>query len=163
MAKAGIRVDLYDVFEGQASDRISFQRSVYECISSSQQDIPRPDGVPPAPPFEAVREVYFEGDAFAHDCSALAMRDDRCVGASITTVDPTGAAYTIYTGVQRTERGRGVALAMKVAILTALQARGGTTFGTTNDEANAAMRGINERLGYVVAPPMIEVEKVFER
>jgi len=160
--RAGVRIDRYDVLEDAAPDRIAFQRATYESLSTTQLDIPRPEPLPPPPPFEAVREVYFEGDTFARDCSVVALRDGRVVGTSITIVDPEGVAYTAYTGVDRAERGKGLALAMKIAILERLKARGTTLFGTTNDEANAPMRGINAKLGYVIAPPTIEVEKVFE-
>jgi mycothiol synthase len=162
-ARAGVRIDRYDVLEGEATDKVAFQRGVYESLATTQADIPRPEPLPPPPPFEAVREVYFEGDTFSHDCSVVAMRDGRTVGISITTINPTGIAYTVYTGVARAERGKGIALAMKLAILDRLRGRGTAQFGTTNDEANAPMRGINERLGYVPAPPTIEVEKVFEK
>ena len=125
-------------------------------------DIPRPEPMPPPPPFEAVQKVYFENsDTFAHDASVIAMRDGRVVGTSITLVDPEGVAYTAYTGVDRAERGKGLALAMKLTILARLKERGVKLFGTTNDEANAPMRGINAKLGYVISPPTIEVEKVF--
>jgi mycothiol synthase len=160
-ARAGARIDRYDVLEGEATDKIAFQRGVYESLAATQADIPRPEPLPPPPPFEAVREVYFEGDTFSHDCSVVAMRDGKAVGISITTINPTGIAYTVYTGVDRAERGKGLALAMKLAILDRLKRRGTKQFGTTNDEANAPMRGINKRLGYVPAPPTIEVEKVF--
>lgn len=160
--RAGVRIERYDVLEGEATDKVALQRSVYESLVTTQGDIPRPEPLPPPPPFEAVREVYFEGDTFAHDCSVVATRDGRTVGISITTINPAGIAYTVYTGVDRAERGKGLALAMKVAILTRLKARGTKQLGTTNDEANAPMRGINARLGYVIAPPTIEVEKVFE-
>jgi GNAT superfamily N-acetyltransferase len=160
--RAGVRVDRYDTLEAEAPDRIAFQRSTYESLSTTQMDIPRPEPLPPPPPFEAVREVYFENDTFARDSSVVAMRDGRVVATSITIIDPEGVAYTVYTGVDRPERGKGIALAMKLAILDRLKARGIKLFGTTNDEANAPMRGINEKLGYVIAPPTIEVEKVFE-
>jgi GNAT superfamily N-acetyltransferase len=160
--RAGVRVDRYDTLEAEAPDRIAFQRSTYESLSTTQMDIPRPEPLPPPPPFEAVREVYFENDTFARDSSVVAMRDGRVVATSITIIDPEGVAYTVYTGVDRPERGKGIALAMKLAILGRLKARGIKLFGTTNDEANAPMRGINEKLGYVIAPPTIEVEKVFE-
>ena len=111
---------------------------------------------------EAVREVYFENDTFVRDCSVVAMRDGRVVGTSITIVDPEGVAYTVFTGVERSARGKGIALAMKLLILERLKERGTKLFGTTNDEANAPMRGINARLGYAIAPPTVEVEKVFE-
>jgi RimJ/RimL family protein N-acetyltransferase len=160
-ARAGVRIERYDVLEKEAPDRVAFQRATYESLAATQVDIPRPEPMPPPPPFEAVREVYFEGDTFARDASAIALRGDRVVGTSITIVDPDGVAYTAYTGVDRAERGKGIALAMKLAILDRLKERGTKLFGTTNDEANAPMRGINARLGYVIAPPTIEVEKVF--
>ena len=160
--RAGVRLDRYDTLEAEAPDRVAFQRSTYESLSTTQMDIPRPEPLPPPPPFEAVREVYFENDTFARDSSVVALRDGRVVGTSITIIDPEGVAYTVYTGVDRAERGKGIALAMKLAILDRLKARGIKLFGTTNDEANAPMRGINAKLGYVMAPPTIEVEKVFE-
>jgi mycothiol synthase len=158
-ARAGVRLERYDVLEGEATDRVAFQRSVYESLATTQADIPRPEPLPPPPPFEAVREVYFEGDTFSRNTSVVAIRDGRAIGVSITTINPAGIAYTVYTGVDRAERGKGLALAMKIAILARLKARGTTEFGTTNDEANAPMRGINKRLGYVLAPPTIEVER----
>jgi GNAT superfamily N-acetyltransferase len=159
--RAGVRIDRYDVLEDAATDRVAFQRAAYESLATTQVDIPRPEPLPPPPPFEAVREVYFEGDTFAHDASVIAMRGDQVVGTSITTIDPQGVAYTVYTGVAKSERGKGLALAMKLTILQRLRERGTTLFGTTNDEANAPMRGINAKLGYVISPPTIEVEKVF--
>jgi len=162
--RAGVRIGRFDTLEAAAPDRIAFQRAMYESMSATQMDIPRPEPMPPPQPFEAVREVYFEkNDVFARDSSVVAMRDGRVVGVSITIIDPEGVAYTAYTGVDRAERGKGLALAMKLTILARLKERGVKLFGTTNDEANAPMRGINAKLGYVMSPPTIEVEKVFTR
>jgi mycothiol synthase len=160
-ARAGVRIDRYDVLEKEAKDRVAFQRGTYESMTATQMDIPRPEPMPPPPPFEAVREVYFEGETFARDSTMIALRGDRVVGTSVTIIDPEGVAYTVYTGVDKAERGKGIALAMKLAILQRLKERGTKLFGTTNDEANAPMRGINAKLGYVISPPTIEVEKVF--
>jgi mycothiol synthase len=160
-ARAGVRIDRYDVLEKEAKDRVAFQRGTYESMTTTQMDIPRPEPMPQPPPFEAVREVYFEGETFARDSTMIALRGDRVVGTSVTIIDPEGVAYTVYTGVDKAERGKGIALAMKLAILQRLKERGTKLFGTTNDEANAPMRGINAKLGYVISPPTIEVEKVF--
>jgi RimJ/RimL family protein N-acetyltransferase len=75
-------------------------------------------------------------------------------------VKENGVASTNFTGVARAERGKGLALAMKLRALRDLKRRGVRLFGTTNDEQNAAMRGINQRLGYVPELPTIMVEKV---
>jgi mycothiol synthase len=74
-------------------------------------------------------------------------------------VKENGVAYTHFTGVARAERGNGLALAMKLRALRELRARGVKAFGTTNDESNAAMRGINQRLGYVPEAPTTMYEK----
>jgi RimJ/RimL family protein N-acetyltransferase len=74
-------------------------------------------------------------------------------------VKENGVAYTNFTGVARTERGKGIALALKLRALRALKARDVKLFGTTNDEQNAAMRGINRKLGYVPEPPTVMYEK----
>ena len=158
--RAGVSIGRFDTLEAASPDKITFQRAMYESMAATQMDIPRPEPMPPPPPFEAVREVYFEkNDVFARDCSVVAMREARVVGVSITIVDPEGVAYTAYTGVDRAERGKGLALAMKLTILARLKERGVKLFGTTNDEANAAMRGINARLGYVPDPPTIMMAK----
>ena len=160
--RAGVEIAPYGPIEAAAADRIELQRDVYRVIAATGADVPRPEPVPPPPPFEKVRPIYFEGDTFDRGSSVVALRDGRCVGVTITTINPAGVAYTAYTGVDRAERGKGIALALKLTALAQLKARGATLFGTTNDEANAAMRGINARLGYVADPPQIEVEKVFE-
>ena len=70
-----------------------------------------------------------------------------------------GVAYTQFTGTAREGRGKGIALAMKLRAMEELKRKAAKLFGTTNDPANAAMRGINERLGYVPEPPRILLEK----
>jgi RimJ/RimL family protein N-acetyltransferase len=122
-------------------------------------DIPTPEP-PNPPPFEAIRDIFFAGNTFDQASSIVAVRDGRIVGVTVTTKNG-DIAYTGYTGVRREARGQGLALAMKLKALAALRKSGATMFGTTNDEANAAMRGINARLGYVADPPLTQVEKRF--
>jgi RimJ/RimL family protein N-acetyltransferase len=126
--------------------------------------VPAPVPLPPDPPplDERMRKVFFEGPAMDHGTSVIALRGDRYVGITITHVKENGIAYTNFTGVRREERGKGIATAMKLRVLRALRERGIRSFGTTNDEQNAAMRGINERLGYRPEPPTLIVRKVLE-
>jgi predicted GNAT superfamily acetyltransferase len=113
------------------------------------------------PPFEVARKMFFEGPGTDPRSTILAMRDGRPVGMTATMVKENGAAYTNFTGVARSERGKGLALALKLRALRELASRGVKLFGTTNDESNAAMRGINKRLGYVPESPTTMYEKRF--
>jgi len=63
------------------------------------------------------------------------------------------------TGTAREYRGRGVARALKVEALTRAKRKGLRAIGTTNDEPNKSMRGINAKLGYQMLPAHVELEK----
>ena len=52
------------------------------------------------------------------------------------------------TGVARSARGRGIALALKQAQIAAARDAGWTFLRTMNDLGNAPMRRVNEKLGY---------------
>ena len=68
------------------------------------------------------------------------------------------------TGVARSHRGRGIALALKETQIAAAKAAGYKTLRTQNDLGNAPMRRVNEKLGYVrkfewvhLGGPLLEV------
>ncbi|MDQ3699482.1 MAG: hypothetical protein M3442_01005 [Chloroflexota bacterium] len=82
---------------------------------------------------------------------------------TFTTMSDERVAYTVLTAVARSDRGQGLALAMKLRAVAALRDAGVALFGTSNDAGNAPMRRINARLGYVPDPPSIQVEKRFVR
>ncbi|HZP97280.1 MAG TPA: GNAT family N-acetyltransferase [Candidatus Limnocylindria bacterium] len=105
--------------------------------------------------------MFFEGPGIDPPTTIVALRDGTPVGMTVTMVKENGAAYTNFTGVARSERGKGIALALKLRALGALARRGVKLFGTTNDEQNAAMRGINRKLGYRPDPPTTMYEKRF--
>lgn len=103
--------------------------------------------------------MMLEGPGLDPRSTFLALKDGRTVGITVTMVKENGSAYTNFTGVARAERGKGLALALKLRALRDLKTRGIKLFGTTNDEQNAAMRGINRRLGYAPEPPTTIFEK----
>ena len=159
-ARSGARFASYRAVAAERGAKLEqLQREVYDFINTQSRDIPRPDPMPAPPPFEAIRDMYFARDGFDEDATILALRDDRVVGVTITTMNAQGVAYTQFTGTAREERGRGIALALKLRAIDELRRKGAKLFGTTNDPANSAMRGINERLGYVPEPPRILLEK----
>ena len=161
-ARAGVRlVGFAELAREQAGDHEAFLRSLYAVASEAMRDVPSPEPRDP-PPFEAIRELFFGDEAMHPTASVLAVRDGRVVGLTATALNTPRLASTLFTGVARSDRGRGLALAMKLRAIAALRAAGVERFGTANDAGNAPMRGINARLGYVPDPPVILVEKRFD-
>lgn len=157
--RVGVRMVTYaEITAERAADLDAWQRELYDFGLRTMQDIPRPEPIP-MPPYEAIRDVFYGPDGLQPEATIVALRDGRVVGSTLTNLNEAGIAYTWYTGVDRAERGKGLALAMKLRAIAALKRQGARLFGTTNDEANAPMRGINAKLGYVPDPPMIEIEK----
>jgi GNAT superfamily N-acetyltransferase len=161
--KAGIRLATYrELMEEHRDDVEAFQRELLPVIWSLARDVPSPTPMPEQPPpFEQARRMFFEGPGIDPPGTILALRDGVPVGMTATQLKENGVAYTNFTGVARAERRKGLALAMKLRALRSLKERGVKLFGTTNDEQNAAMRGINRRLGYVPDPPTTMYEKRF--
>jgi mycothiol synthase len=82
---------------------------------------------------------------------ALDAGTDEVVGYASLMFVPgsTTVAWHDMTAVRRAWRGRGIAAALKVATIAWAIDHGLEALETGNDEANAAMRGVNARLGYV--------------
>ena len=161
-SKVGVRLVPYAALAqrhgGTPESLEEFQRALYAVICEASSDIPSAEPIH-NPPFEAIRGMYFGEKSFDFDSSIVALRDGQPVGSTITTLNDAGVAYTVHTGMLRAERGKGIATALKLRALRALRAKGVTLYGTTNDEANAPMRGINKRLGYEPDPPSVQVRK----
>ena len=160
-ARAGVRLATYaELLREHAADVEVFQRELLPVIWAMARDVPSPTPMPEQPPpFEQAKRMFFEGPGIDPPSTIIALRDGRTVGMTVTMVKENGTAYTNFTGVSRAERGKGIAFAMKLRALRDLMTRGVKLFGTTNDEQNAAMRGINRRLGYVPDPPTTMYEK----
>ena len=158
--RVGVRLTSYADAVRDAADVEAFQRELLQAIWTIARDVPSPTPMPEQPPpFEQARRMFFEGPGQDPTSTIIALRDGHPVGMTATMVKENGTAYTNFTGVARAERGKGIGLAMKLRALRDLRARGVKLFGTTNDEQNAAMRGINRRLGYKPEPPTTMYEK----
>lgn len=160
-ARLGLRFASWgELVAEHAAELEAFQRKLLPIIWTLARDVPAPAPMPAEPPpFEVAKRMFFEGPGIDPGTSILAMRGGEPVGMTITNVKENGTAYTNFTGVARSERGKGIALALKLRALREVKARGVRLFGTTNDEQNAAMRGINRRLGYVPDAPTVMFEK----
>ena len=161
--RAGLQLASYaDLLKERAADIEAFQRELLPVIWAMARDVPSPTPMPEQPPpFEIAKRMFFEGPGQDPPSTIYALRDGHPVAMTATVVKENGAAYTNFTGVARAERGKGIALALKLRALRELRARGVKLFGTTNDEQNAAMRGINRKLGYKPEPPTTMYERRF--
>jgi len=161
--RVGVRLATYaELLREHSRDLDDFQRPLLAAFWEWARDVPSPTPMPAQPPsLEQARRMFFEGPGIDPGTTIMAMRGDTPVGVTATMVKENGVAYTNFTGVARLERRKGLALAMKLRALRELGKREVRLFGTTNDEANAAMRGINAPLGYVPQHPTITVEKRF--
>jgi RimJ/RimL family protein N-acetyltransferase len=117
------------------------------------------------PAFEQVGEIDYQewcdfvwdSPLFTRDGSFGAVVDDRVASISLLVGNTElGRGMNMFTGTSREHRGRGLALAVKLATTRWAANNGLTQIVTTNDETNAAMLAVNRRLGYVPCGRRVE-------
>ncbi len=132
-------------------------REMYAAEAPMWEDIPF---ATPTPHWSWER--FFEAstsDQMLMDLSLVAYAGHQIAGFTTTGKSKDEDGWTWLTGTAREHRGRGVARALKVEMLTRAKHKGLRAIGTTNDEANQSMRGINAKLGYQMLPAHVELEK----
>ena len=91
----------------------------------------------------------------------VALDGERYVGMSNlwkSQADPS-ELYTGLTGVSRSHRRRGIALALKLRAIDYARRNGVRRLKTWNESNNRAMLSINEALGFVKQPAWINYVK----
>ncbi|HLZ47203.1 MAG TPA: GNAT family N-acetyltransferase [Candidatus Limnocylindria bacterium] len=157
---SGIRLrTVAEILAGRdAESTEGFWRELYEAEAPMWDDVP---WATPTPhwPYDKFHKLVVESGKLVPDATIVALDGDRI--AAFTTTGKQGAdkGYTWMTGTGRDYRGRGLATALKVKMLAGAKAAGVKAMLTTNDEPNKAMRGINAKLGYVMLPAWVELEK----
>jgi len=87
-------------------------------------------------------------DATPSPVMGVVLHDaDEPVGVVFTLTDGT-AGYVLFTGIHPGVRGRGLARAIKQAAHLAAYDQGVRRLTTSNEESNAAIRRLNESMGY---------------
>jgi len=122
-------------------------RGVYAVALEAVPDIPAAAPMVTGD-FESWHERQF-GPLVSRELSQLALDDGVVVGFGIVGRFTDDTYQHWMTGVARQARGRGIALALKAAQIAAAKRAGLRYLRTQNDLANAGMRRVNERLGYV--------------
>jgi mycothiol synthase len=137
----------------------TFWLDLWEAEAPMWDDVPWASPTPHWP-FEKFKKLAVDSGKMVNDATILALDGERIAAFTTTGKQGTDRGYTWMTGTGRDYRGRGLATALKVKMLAAAKAAGLRAMLTTNDEPNKAMRGINAKLGYVMLPANIELEKV---
>nr|WP_030504576.1 GNAT family N-acetyltransferase [Micromonospora purpureochromogenes] len=121
-------------------------RRVHRVDAESSRD--EPGDVPTdSLDFELWRHECWDNPGLDREASTLAEVDGELVALSLVKRDG-DRMWSDFTGTLPAYRGRGLARLAKQAALHTAAARGVRTAYTSNDEANAPMLAVNERLGY---------------
>ena len=157
---SGIRLaTITELLRGKDADATErFWRSLWEAEAPMWEDVP---WATPTPhwPYEKFRGLVVDSGKTVQDATIVAFDGDTIAAFTLTGKQGTDRGYTWMTGTGRDYRGRGLATALKLRMLAAAKVAGLRAVLTTNDEPNKAMRGINAKLGYVMLPAHVELEK----
>ena len=87
----------------------------------------------------------------------VALENGAVVGAAALVSRADGLAEHGLTGVLRSHRGRGIAIALKQALIHWASANGYAELTTWTQDGNATMQAVNLKLGYRPRPAAINV------
>ncbi len=137
-------------------------RRAYELHNAVVADIPMP--IPYTPiPFEVYVRETIESPRALPDAYFLARSGDDYVGEANLQRPAQGThLYHGVTGVLPAHRGRGIAMALKLATIAYGRQHGYSEIRTWNETHNTGMLAINERLGFARQPAWITFEAALE-
>ena len=124
------------------------EHDLYEICAAGELDMPGDE-----PETELSLDDWrlddYGSPALTDEGSFVALHHGRAVALSFLTVDPERRlAYNLMTATLPAYRRRGLALAVKTAAARWAAANGYERIVTENDEMNAGMLAVNDRLGY---------------
>ena len=137
-------------------------RKLYELDIEVAEDVPSPE------PFTAWSYEFFEQHVLRSprllpDAYFVALHADEYVGLSVLWSNPDSRNLsTGLTGVKRSYRRKGIALALKLRAVQFAQAYGAPVINTWNESNNRPMLSINEQLGYVKQPASVHFVKLIQ-
>lgn len=149
----GVRIVTYPELEG---DPIR-DRKLYELDTELFEDIPIGEEFL-KPSFERWKADDLEPKRVLKDTYFVAVDGDEYVGLSVLWDDHPGL-LTAMTGVRRAYRRLGLALALKLRGIRYAVDHDNREISTMNDAPNAAMIGINDKLGFKRAPEWVRFAK----
>lgn len=112
-------------------------------------------------PFDEYETTTLQSPHFSAEGTFIACYNGDYIGLSLIFVHGTEAHIDI-TGVIPSQRGLGIATALKVRGMQFAQQAGLLTLHTTNDPVNQPILAINEKLGFVRQPARLQWKKELE-
>ncbi len=141
----------------------SVRRRIYELWHEVRLDVPVPPGeVRTDTPFDTWWDQHNRPTLWP-DGYSIAIDGDAFVGLSYLVRSPQpDTLRTGLTATLRSHRRRGIALALKVHVLTLAKVRGYRYVKTDNETNNRGMIAINDELGFVKKPAWVHFSKSFD-
>lgn len=137
-------------------------RRAYALHNAVMADIPAPIPYTP-PPFQQFVLSNIESPRALLDAYFLAVMDGTYVGEANLQRPAEGThLYHNVTGVLPAYRGRGIAMALKLATIAYGRAHGYTEIRTWNEVHNTGILAINDRLGFVRKPAWVTFERTLD-
>jgi len=131
-------------------------KEVYDVDMITTSDVPVTDEITDMP-YDEWLELFWRRPSVMLDGSFAAIVDGRVAGFTLFAANAArGRAFTEYTATLPAYRNRGIANRVKRASLAWATAQGIRAAWTTNDETNAPMLAVNERLGYTSSLRRVE-------
>jgi GNAT superfamily N-acetyltransferase len=154
---AGVRITTLADLLRTDSDAV---RKAYALHAETRLDVPNLDAPTPSP-FERFEEEALRSPWALPEAYFIAIRDGRYVGESALATEGADPAviHQQLTGVLRDERGKGIAMALKLRAVAYAKERGFREIRTWNASDNRPMLAINEALGFTKQPAWITFGK----
>jgi RimJ/RimL family protein N-acetyltransferase len=134
-------------------------RRLFDVFAATVVDVPFPGGDRANPTYENFRANTLDAPNTNPDAIFIARQAGRMVGMTSLELLSNGVGITGMTGVLAGHRGRGVAMALKLASFRYLRANGYHEARAHNDTANPPILALNEKLGYRRLPGWLAWEK----
>ena len=140
------------------AERPDLVEDAYRVEEEAARDVPVGADRPEPRPFDVWRADTLDGPDALPDLCLVALVGGAAVGWSgLCATGDDLVAENMLTGVLRSARGRGVATALKREQAWRARAAGLEAIETTNDDGNASMRAVNDRLGFLPLPAWVLV------